>query len=206
MTVAYDTSLRTAGKDADVRLSMSPNALEVRDPVVGIDTGVWLNLNMPKDKMKRGLVALSLCFLLFGVGAQKLYAHTSLMSSSPEREERVSDLQEIELTFSSGLIDDGNAKITLSTIREGKEIPIGETTFVSEFIIRADVSMDLEPGQYVVRYHVTALDGDLNDGGYAFELLPSKGNDVIWILLGAGLVAIASVMFLLRKKPERDKR
>ena len=56
----------------------------------------------------------------------------------------------------------------------------------------------------MIRYRVTSLDGDLNDGGYAFELLAPKGPDVMWILLGVGLVAVASIMFLIRKKPEQD--
>ena len=106
----------------------------------------------------------------------------------------MSGLQEIELTFASGLINDGKAKITLTTIRDGKEIPIGETIFVSDFILRADVPTDLKPGQYIVRYRVTSLDGDLNDGGYMFELVASKGNDAIWIVLGIGIFTIAAVL------------
>tara|TARA_B100000686_G_C16636163_1_gene887403 strand:- start:429 stop:914 length:486 start_codon:yes stop_codon:yes gene_type:complete len=156
-------------------------------------------------RIKKQLAAMLLVGIsLLGVGVQNLYAHTSLMSSSPERGEGVSSLKEIELTFASGLINDGKAKIFLSTIREGTEIPIGETSFISDFVIRADVPSEPEPGQYVIRYRVTSLDGDLNDGGYAFELLAPKGPDVMWILLGAGLVAVASIMFLIRKKPEQD--
>ncbi len=161
---------------------------------------------MAKRIKSQAVVTLVLSFVLLGAGSQLLHAHTSLMESSPERQERVSGLSEIELTFSSGLVDDGNAKISLSTIREGEEVPIGETTFVSDFIISAEVPKEPVPGQYVVRYHVTSLDGDLNDGGYAFELLASKGNDVTWILIAGGVVAIAAVMFLLRKKPKKDEK
>ena len=139
------------------------------------------------------------------LGAERLSAHTELTESSPERSGRVSNLTEIELTFSSELLDDGNARILLTTIRDGKEVPIGDTLFVSEYTIRADVPTQPAPEQYVVRYRVTALDGDVNDGGYSFELLAPKGSDATWMLLGVGLVFIALVMFLLWKKPRQDK-
>ena len=52
---------------------------------------------------------------------------------------------------------------------------------------------------------VTSLDGDLNDGGYAFELLEPKGNNVTWLLLGIGVVALMGVAYLLRPKTSNDK-
>ena len=160
---------------------------------------------MEKYTKRKILSALALSFMLLFLGAERLSAHTSLLDSSPERGKSVSGLQEIELTFAGGLINDGKAKITLTTIRDGKEIPIGETIFVSDFILRADVPTDLKPGQYVVRYRVTSLDGDLNDGGYSFELLASKGNDAIWIVLAVGIFTIAAVLAVLKKNPKKEK-
>ena len=155
--------------------------------------------------MKQGLLGLSLCFLLLGPGAENLSAHTQLAESSPEKQERVSNLTEIELTFSSELLDDGNARILLTTLHDGKEVPIGDTVFVSEYTIRADVPTQPAPGQYVVRYRVTAIDGDVNDSGYAFEVLASKGNDATWIVLGVGIAVIAAAVAVLRKNPKKEK-
>ncbi|MDG2300396.1 MAG: copper resistance protein CopC [Acidimicrobiales bacterium] len=160
---------------------------------------------MRKRSTKQGLLGLALCFLLLGLGAEKIYAHTQLAESSPDRKERVSNLTEIVLTFSSEVLDDGKAKISLTTLHDGKEVPIGDTMFVSEYTIRADVYTQPAPGQYVVRYRVTALDGDLNDSGYAFEVLASKGNDATWIVLGVGIAVIAAVVAVLRKNPKKEK-
>ena len=139
------------------------------------------------------------------VGSTPLHAHTTLLDSTPERASKVTDLDEIKLIFASELINDGKAKIYLATIREGKDIPISETVFVSDFVIKAEVPELPEPGQYVVRYMVTSLDGDLNDGGYAFERLEPKGNNVRWRLLGIGVVALMGVAYLLRPKTSNDK-
>ena len=133
-------------------------------------------------------------------GSATLHAHTTLLDSTPERASKVTDIDEIKLTFASALVNDGKAKIYLATIREGKDIPISETVFVSDFVIKAQVPELPEPGQYVIRYMVTSLDGDLNDGGYAFELLEPKGNDGTWLLLGIGVVVLMGVAYLLRSK------
>jgi methionine-rich copper-binding protein CopC len=159
---------------------------------------------MEKHAKKQILFLCLTCSLLLGWGVQHLHAHTALIESSPEAGKSTPELLEIELTFATQLVDDGNAKIRLATIREGIDMPIGETTFISDYIIRANIPTVPDPGQYVVRYHVTSLDGDLNDGGYAFELLAPKGTSVTWVLLGIGVGLLALVMFLLRPKAERD--
>ncbi len=143
--------------------------------------------------------------MFFLMGSTPLHAHTTLLDSTPEPASKVTDLDEIKLIFASELIKDGKAKIYLATIREGKDIPISETVFVSDFVIKAEVPELPEPGQYVIRYMVTSLDGDLNDGGYAFELLESKGNNVTWLLLGIGVGALMGVAYLLRPKTTDDK-
>jgi methionine-rich copper-binding protein CopC len=159
---------------------------------------------MEKHVKKKILFLCFSCLLILGIGVQQLHAHTSLMGSSPEAGKSTSQLSEIELTFSSELFNDGNAKINLATIRDGVDISIGETIFVSEYVIRAEIPTLPEPGQYVIRYHVTSYDGDLNDGGYAFELLAPKGTSNTWILLGIGVGFLALVAFLLRPKAERN--
>ena len=127
-------------------------------------------------------------------------AHSTLIAAIPEPSASVSELTVIELEFGSPLIDDGKATLALATIREGRDLPIGEVEFVSEFVIRALVDDPPPPGDYVVRYQVTSEDGDLNDGGYTFTLLGSRGSGVTWILLGIGIVALGAVGFLLRPR------
>jgi len=139
-------------------------------------------------------------------GYAPLHAHTTLLDETPERASKVSDIDEIELTFASELVNDGKAKIYLATIREGEDIPLGETVFISDFVIKAEVPELPEPGEYVIRYMVTSFDGDLNDGGYAFELLEPKGNSATWLLLGIGVVALMGMSYLLRSKKTKNKK
>mgnify|MGYP002033994187 FL=1 len=148
------------------------------------------------------LTVLMCCFFSFS----PLHAHTTLVDSTPERASKINDISFIELTFTSELVQDEKAKIYLATIREGKDIPIGETTFVSKFTIKAEVPQLPDPGQYVIRYMVTSLDGDLNDGGYAFELLASKGNNATWLLLGLGVVILIGLALLLRPKKSDNEQ
>ena len=136
-------------------------------------------------------------------------AHSTLIDSTPQPAEMVTSLPEIKLTFSSPLIKDERAKISLATVREGKDIPIGETIFESDTVIYAKVPDPPKPGQYVIRYVVTAADGDLNDGGYAFEFFEKQDSSRTWSYLGAGF-GILLVMFLLlsrgkTKQPRQEK-
>ena len=97
-------------------------------------------------------------------------AHTTVdkEKSNPHPAEVLTELDEIRLVIKSPLIYDGKAKISLATVREGKDIPIGETASESPTVITASILQTPKPGQYVIRFVVTAEDGDMIDGGYAF--------------------------------------
>lgn len=127
-------------------------------------------------------------------------AHTTVdkENSTPQPAAVLTDLNKIRLVFKSPLIDDGKAKISLATVREGQDIPIGETVFESPTVITASIIQIPKPGQYVIRYVVTAEDGDMNDGGYAFELYEKQDSSQPWLFLGAGLGILLVFVFLLR--------
>ena len=127
-------------------------------------------------------------------------AHTTVdkENSTPQPAAVLTELDEIRLVFKSPLIDDGKAKISLATVREGKDIPIGETAFESPTVITASILQTPKPGQYVIRYVVTAEDGDMNDGGYAFELYEKQDSSKPWLFLAAALGILLVFVFLLR--------
>jgi methionine-rich copper-binding protein CopC len=155
---------------------------------------------MHKKSFRKLALALSLITVaLFSISSQAA-AHTTVdkENSTPQPAEIVTDLKEIRLVFKSPLIDDGKAKISLATVREGQDIPIGETTFESPTVISADILQTPKPGQYVIRYVVTAEDGDINDGGYAFELYEKQVSSKPWYFLGAALGILLVSVFLLR--------
>ena len=97
-------------------------------------------------------------------------------------------------------------KISLATVREGQDIPIGETVFESSTVITASIFQTPKPGQYVIRYVVTAQDGDMNDGGYAFELYEKQDSSKTWSYLAASLGILLVVVLLLRAKPKAQRK
>ena len=137
--------------------------------------------------------------VLLGISSQAA-AHTTVdkENSTPQPAAVLTDLNEIRLVFKSPLIDDGKAKISLATVREGQDIPIGETVFESPTVITASILQTPKPGQYVIRYVVTAEDGDMNDGGYAFELYEKQDSSKPWLFLAAALGILLVFVFLLR--------
>ena len=155
---------------------------------------------MQKRHITKLLLLLALIFsALLSISSQAA-AHTTVdnENSTPKPASTLSDLNEIRLVFKAPLTDDGKAKISLSTVREGHDIPIGETVFESPTVITASIPQTPKPGQYVIRYVVTAEDGDMNDGGYAFELFERQDSSKPWLLLGGGLGIILVAVFLLR--------
>ena len=156
-------------------------------------------------KLALGLV--SVAFALLSSSTQAA-AHTTVdkENSTPQPAAVLTDLNEIRLVFKSPLIDDGKAKISLATVREGQDIPIGETVFESPTVITASILQTPKPGQYVIRYVVTAEDGDMNDGGYAFELYEKQDSSKPWLFLGAGLGILLVFVFLLRSFSQSAKQ
>ena len=156
-------------------------------------------------KLALGLV--SVAFALLSSSTQAV-AHTTVdkENSTPQPAAVITALDEIRLVFKSPLINDGKAKISLATVREGQDIPIGETVFESPTVITASILQTPKPGQYVIRYVVTAQDGDMNDGGYAFELYQKQDSSKTWSYLAASLGILLVVVLLLRAKPKAQRK
>ena len=156
-------------------------------------------------KLTLGLVSVAFALLSSSTLA---VAHTTVdkENSTPQPAAVLTELDEIRLVFKSPLIDDGKAKISLATVREGQDIPIGETVFESSTVITASIFQTPKPGQYVIRYVVTAQDGDMNDGGYAFELYGKQDSSKTWSYLAASLGILLVVVLLLRAKPKAQRK
>ncbi|ART62665.1 copper homeostasis periplasmic binding protein CopC [Kushneria marisflavi] len=111
-----------------------------------------------------------LFLIALSISTQAL-AHAHLKSSTPEEGGRVSNPQEISLTFSEGLelpfsdIDvvstDGDS-VTLDEAR----LQEGGKTLV------APISEPLESGSYDVHWHVLSVDGHKTQGQYRFDVTP----------------------------------
>mgnify|MGYP001163964796 CR=1 FL=1 len=156
-------------------------------------------------KLALGLVSVAFALLSSSTLA---VAHTTVdkENSTPQPAAVITALDEIRLVFKSPLINDGKAKISLATVREGQDIPIGETVFESPTVITASILQTPKPGQYVIRYVVTAQDGDMNDGGYAFELYEKQDSSKTWSYLAASLGILLVVILLLRAKPKAQRK
>ena len=164
--------------------------------------------NMQKSRIRKLPLFLALvASALLGISPQAA-AHTTVdkENSTPQPAAVLTELDEIRLVFKSPLIDDGKAKISLATVREGQDIPIGETVFESSTVITASILQTPKPGQYVIRYVVTAQDGDMNDGGYAFELYEKQDSSKTWSYLAASLGILLVVVLLLRAKPKAQRK
>ena len=156
-------------------------------------------------KLTLGLVSVAFALLSSSTLA---VAHTTVdkENSTPQPAAVITALDEIRLVFKSPLINDGKAKISLATVRQGQDIPIGETVFESPTVITASILQTPKPGQYVIRYVVTAQDGDMNDGGYAFELYEKQDSSKTWSYLAASLGILLVVVLLLRAKPKAQRK
>lgn len=151
---------------------------------------------------------------LAAVTAAPSGAHSTLVGSCPGQEEVVSELTEIRLTFGSPLEAPAERPptVALATL-DGTDFDIGATELVDAVVLRAAVPEPPPPGQYVVRYEVLSVDGDLNDGGFLFTYDPDAGDATNcrddsegsgaggWILLGGGVVGVAVLAAILFVRP-----
>lgn len=142
-------------------------------------------------------------------------AHSSLVSSCPGRGDVVNQLDRIELTFGGAIVEDDATLVALAAVGGTADVEIGPVTFVDDRTLEATVPAGLEPGRYIVRYMVTSIDGDLNDGGFEFTFDPEADQDAPgceddregdgggsggWLLLGVGAAAMLGLVFLLRPR------
>lgn len=122
-------------------------------------------------RLSSGILIIT-AFLFVGISTS--YAHTSLISSQPKVEGRVSGpLLEISLQFDEDLITLGEKDPNRIALvgANGKNIAIGKTEVVGS-IVRASVgSSDLKSGLYSVQYRVVSGDGHVVASEYQFTYL-----------------------------------
>lgn len=130
-----------------------------------------------------GLKRLALGILVIATslfaGISPSSAHTSLISSQPKVDGRVSGpLVEISLQFDEDLITLGEKdpnRIALVEI-EGKNIPLGKTEVLGS-IARASVdSSAMKSGIYSVQYRVVSGDGHVVASEYKFTYIATSDN------------------------------
>jgi methionine-rich copper-binding protein CopC len=135
--------------------------------------------------------------LMLGAAAQ---AHTELLASLPAEEAEVKEVEVVQLHFSEPLIEDERNRIWLIDDRDETIELAAPRLSEDRFVLGADVPSTLSEGEYFVRYRAASYDGDLNEGGYYFDLVGSSGSSGSYILLGIGLISITIVVVLLRPR------
>ena len=117
-------------------------------------------------------------------------AHGNLLMSTPADGELVGPLDEIRLEFSTFVIA-SESTIEVAAIN-GTQIAVGTVERgESAAILVAPLPEPPTVGRYVVRYDVTASDGDTIAGGYDFEVVDVGGSDP---RLTGGLAAVIGVI------------
>ena len=117
-------------------------------------------------------------------------AHGNLLMSSPMEGALVEAPDEIQLEFSTFVIAAESTIEVAAT--NGTRIPVGTIERgESAAVLVASLPEPPGAGRYVVRYDVTASDGDTIAGGYDFEVVDVGGSDP---RLTGGLAAVIGVI------------
>ncbi len=105
-------------------------------------------------------------------------AHDGLVSSSPEADSTVAEVDGIELTFSNVLLELGeNQQSTAIQVRhDGRYFETG-CPALSGRTVSAPVALG-EAGEYEVLWQVVSSDGHPTSGTYTFTYAPSDGTPV----------------------------
>jgi methionine-rich copper-binding protein CopC len=130
-----------------------------------------------------GLKRLTLGFLAIATsliaGISPSSAHTSLISSQPKVDQRVSGpIMEISLQFDEDLIALGDKEPNRIALfdSDGKSIPLGKTEILGS-IARASVeSSTWKSGIYSVQYRVVSGDGHVVSSEYKFTYIATSAN------------------------------
>jgi methionine-rich copper-binding protein CopC len=160
-------------------------------------------------------------------------AHDSLVSSTPEADSTVSEVDGIGLTFSNTLLELGeNQRSTAIQVRhDGRYFETGCPTLSGQ-TASAPASLG-EAGVYEVLWQVVSSDGHPTSGTYTFTYEPADGaaaaqgsdapacsnvaaesggnDDALLLGAAAGVVALAgvgvlaAVLLARRRRPERDR-
>jgi methionine-rich copper-binding protein CopC len=102
--------------------------------------------------------------------AAPAFAHSFLIDASPSAKEHVATSPKtLKLRFGSG-VEPAYSKLTLQTA-DGKvlaEGAVGKPDNQRELTL--DVSTDLAPARYIVKYRVLSTDGHIVEGNYEFTV------------------------------------
>lgn len=103
--------------------------------------------------------------------AGQAFAHAHLKSSAPADKASISSPSKLDLTFTEGLnLKFSGIKVTGS---DKQDVKLGESTLTDDDkTLTVPVSGKLEPGTYIVDWHVLSTDGHKTDGTYSFTVTP----------------------------------
>lgn len=176
-------------------------------------------MKIPSSVLRFGVVGVFVTAV--GVLAVPASAHTELLRSSPAANARVTGVYDVSLTFSDPLRarfvkvqvrgDDGERYEDRAAVVEGRTV-------------RQPVN-SLGPGSYTIVYRVVSADGHPVSGRVPFDVAPTavelvqtirsqtvdgvantaKSNDGTrnWLMVGAGLVLVAAVGFVVYRRRAR---
>lgn len=160
---------------------------------------------------------LALLFLLVAVAIQiqPAWAHGGPVGACPAPFDVVSQLENIEITFSEPIDETGARTISLFADEGRSEIELGPTTLDDPTTLVAAIPPSLEPGIYRIRFDAFALDGESYDGGYPFTYDPTAeesrncaeqngGTSVITWLIGGTCVLLLAWLGAWLKKGDNE--
>ncbi len=161
-------------------------------------------------------VTVVLAALLALSWAPAVSAHSTLIDSCPFGGDVVNEIETIELTFGSPIVEDSDPApfIELAGELDGQPgrnpMDIGPIVFDSPTELSVEILEPLDPGLYIVKYDLIAADGDDSDGGFDFTVDPdadvdsqclgSSSGSSSWIVLAVAAVGLVGVAWLLRPR------
>ena len=105
-------------------------------------------------------------------------AHSTLIRACPGPGDVLNEVPELELEFSTPLVDDDIARVDILESATERVLDVGPPVFSEDLLfVTVAVEEELQPGRHIVRYRVTSADGDENDGGFEFTYDPEASPD-----------------------------
>lgn len=123
---------------------------------------------MPMRRVCAAVAAAVVGGMLTVVPVGTAFAHTELEAADPAPESEVDDVQDITLTFSGALAEDGDHEIGL--FDGDARLGTGSTEMLDERTIAADVLGPVPAAELTVRWVIVAGDGDEQRGDYSVTL------------------------------------
>jgi len=168
--------------------------------VTACDATSWIRSTGPRRRRMttvwRGFVPALLAGILLLLVAPSVQAHPSVLATSPQAGYSITrPPQRVEVVFDESVAvadravrltrDDGSLVTTapLRRLQGGRRLVLG-------------VDEELPPGRYVVRWTVTAQDGDVVDGGFDFAVAGAGDTSAATSGLSAGTAGLCAAVML----------